>query len=235
MVPASRGVVMKRDLLTRQDGGGPNRRPWFGVDKPARRTDSPDQRKPGPDISVRADVDTFEEPTWEVRPAGRSDRRLDRRTRSILAAAAAAALVVNAGAAWAYWKVTASKTGAVQAGSAVALNLRGRSDLNKPLTRGGVGNMTVTLTNDHDFPIRITSVSPGPGNVIADDEHRDAGCIATGVTMTQRSFPVSWEVPRNTIGAFTLPDALRMAADANPNCVGAMFTVPVHTNGVSGR
>lgn len=188
-----------------------------------------------PPVQVMAEPD-MEEPTWEVRKPGRGRGRLDARTRSILSAAAVAAIVVNAGAAWAYWKVTTSETASARAGTAVELTLRGRSDLNRPLLPGETGNLTVTLTNDNDFPITITSVSPGPGNVVADDEHRDGGCRDnTGVALTRSAFAVSWDVPRNTIGAFSIPDGLRMDPKSNMDCQGAIFTVPVQVSGVSGR
>jgi hypothetical protein len=198
-----------------------NRRDAFGMRTP----------QPAPiEMTVEPQID---EPTWEVRRPGTGKRRLDGRTRSTLIMAAAAAVVVNAGAAWVYWQVTASTPGHEVAGTTIALELRGRSDFNQQLLPGGTGNMTVTLTNDNDFPIRITSVAPGTGNVVADDEHREKGCRkATGVTMMKPSFAVSWEVARNTIGAFTIPDGLRMAADANPACRGATFIVPVQVNGV---
>jgi hypothetical protein len=218
---------MKRDVLTPRDGvfkrGALAKRDGFGRQPAA----------PAPEVSVRAEVDPHDEPTWEVRHPTQGSRR--GRARSVLSVAAAAAIVVNAGAAWAYWKVAASRTGSERAGTVVELTLRGRSDLNRPLMPGRTGNLTVTLTNDNAFPIRITSVAPGGGNIVADDEHRDAGCLETGVSMTKDDFTVSWDVARNTIGAFTLPDGLRMAANANKTCAGATFTIPVRTSGVSGR
>ena len=94
------------------------------------------QLKPPPvEMTVQSDL---EEQTWEVWRPGQGKRRLDGRTRSILSAAAVAAIVVNAGAAWAYWKVTASETGGARAGTAVELTLPGRSNLNRPLTAGGM-------------------------------------------------------------------------------------------------
>jgi hypothetical protein len=222
---------MKRDVLIRLDGlskrGGLNRRDGFGKREPV----------PAPEMIVQRNVAEHDEPTWEVRePSDRSGRRrFDGRARSILIAAAVAAIVVNAGAAWAYWKVTKSATASAPSGAVVHLTLRGRSDLSRSLRPGGTGNLTVTLTNDNDFPIRITSVTPGPGNIVADDEHRDAGCLETGVSMTKTDFAVSWSVARNTIGAFTLPEGLRMSPHANQACEGATFTVPVRTSGFSGR
>jgi hypothetical protein len=211
---------MKRDVLAPRAG-------------PAKR-DAADQfgEPPAqPEVTVEPVCD---EPTWEVRRPGKGGRRIDGRTRSILTMAAVAAVVVNAGAAWAYWKLTAPTIGGEKTGAVIELALRGRSDLNRPLSRGGVGNLTVTVTNDNTFPIRISSVAPGATNIVADDEHRDGGCLdATGVTMTRAAFAVSWEVARNTVGAFTIPAGLRMAKDANPACEGATFTVPIQVSGVS--
>jgi hypothetical protein len=163
--------------------------------------------------------------------AGVGGRRIDRRTQSILAVAAAAAVAVNAGAAWAYWEITGSATDSRAAGTAVELSLRARSDYNKPLTAGHTGNLTVTLTNDYDFPVKISRVLRGNGKVVADDEHSDAGCAPTGVSMTREEFDVAWSVQKNTIGAFTIPNGLTMAADAKPECVGATFTLPVRVTG----
>jgi hypothetical protein len=190
--------------------------------------------KPQQNGHIELHPSDHEEPTWEVRPAGEvRRRRLDGRTRAILSVAAAAAVVVNAGAAWMYWRITGSETGHGRDGTAVELALRARSDLNHPLFPGQIGNLTVTVTNDYDVPIRITSLAPGAGNVLADTEHRDRGCKDPGVRLTQSRFPVSWDVPRNTIGAFTIADALTMRRDADGACNGATFTVPVQASGMS--
>jgi hypothetical protein len=186
------------------------------------------------DIHLELETADHEEPTWEVRPAGQSrPRRIDKRTRTILSIAAAAAIVVNAGAAWAYWHVTESQTGQAAEGTAVELTVRARNDLNKPLTAGGTGNLTVTVTNEYDFPIRITRVRPGGGNIVADDEHRDAGCTVPAVSLTRPRFDVSWDVARNTVGAFTIVDGLIMKHSAQRACKGATFTVPVQVIGYS--
>jgi hypothetical protein len=224
---------MKRDLLT---SGSGQRNPAEHKRAATNHRDAFGKRAPQ-QVPIEVTVQPeFDEPTWEVRQPGARKRRVDGRTRSILTMAAAAAVVVNAGAAWVYWQVTSSGPGQAPAGAAIALELRGRSDLNRQLLPGGVGNMTVTVTNDNNFPIRIVSVAPGSGNIVADNEHRDGGCRdATGVTMSRSSFPVSWEVARNTVGAYTIPAGLRMAAGANPACSGATFTVPVLVNGVGGE
>jgi hypothetical protein len=184
-----------------------------------------------PDMHIELEPADHEEPTWEVRTAGDGRRRrLDRRTRAILICAGVSAIVVNAGAAWAYWRVTGSETAEAGAGS-VSMALRARSDLDQPLRPGETSDLIVTVTNDYEFPVRIHSLAPGRGNIVADDEHRDAGCTDAAVAITQPRFEVNWEVRRNTIGAFTVRDGLVMSPNANPACVGAVFTVPVQVLG----
>jgi hypothetical protein len=217
---------MRRDVLTRRS---PSSKRYATGHRVAF---SSVRRRPAPLKVAMAPV--VDEPTWDVRPPGNGGRRIDRRTRLILTVAVVAAIVVNAGAAWAYWRLTTSAAGVQKAGTVVELALRGRSDLNRPLVRGGVGNLTVTVTNDNSFPVRISSVVPGTATIVADDEHRENGCPdATGVTATRRDFPVSWVVAKNTLGAFTIPAGLRMARNANPACEGASFTIPIQVSGVS--
>ncbi|MEV8508763.1 hypothetical protein AB0368_28585 [Actinoplanes sp. NPDC051475] len=160
-------------------------------------------------------------------------RKLDRRGKAILSVAAAAAVIVNAGAAWAYWKLGGAGTGVAVAGSAVELKLQGRSDDGEPLYPGGTAGLTVTVTNQNAFPVKITSISPGSGRVTADSEHRDAGCLDTGVIVSGDVLSVSWEVPKNTIGVFTVPHGLRMTNSSDSACQGATFTIPVTAKGLS--
>jgi hypothetical protein len=210
--------MIRRDVLARRGHLAKNGREHSGT-----RT---------PDMHIELDPADHEEPTWEVRhPGDNRRRRMDRRTKVILSGAAVAAVVVNAGAAWLYWRITGSETAQAGAGS-VSMALRARSDLDKPLRPGQTSNIAVTVTNDSDFPIRITSLTPGTGKIIADDEHRDAGCKVPAVSITLPRFDVSWDVQRNTIGAFTVPDGLVMRPDADPACAGAIFTVPVQVFGV---
>ncbi|WP_211353757.1 hypothetical protein [Couchioplanes caeruleus] len=61
------------------------------------------------------------------------------------------------------------------------------------------------MTNRNDFPVRITSISPGGGRVTADPAHRDAGCLQTGVLVSADVLAVSWKVPKNSIGVRPRP------------------------------
>jgi hypothetical protein len=184
-------------------------------------------------MHIELDPADHEEPTWEVRHPGAPARkkRLDRRTRMILGIAAAAAVVVNAGAAWAYWQITGSEVVHAADGPPIEMSLRARSDLNESLRPGATGNLIVTVTNDNSFPIKITSVTGG-GPIVADAEHEQAGCKVTGVRLSRSDVKVLWEVGRNTIGAFNVPGGLSMSANSPAACRGATFTVPVRVSGV---
>lgn len=160
-------------------------------------------------------------------------RKVDRRTKVILTVAAVAAVTVNAGVAWAYWAITGSGTGAAVAGSAIELKLTASSDTNKPLFPGATSDLTVTVTNENNFPIKIITVRPGAGPTVADDEHRAGGCHNTGVVVANDVHTVSWDVPKNSIGVFTVPDGIRMTNQSDTACQGAVFTIPVRATGIS--
>lgn len=213
--------MMRRDLLlTRlREGGGSD--------------DSGPDGNRITDMHIELDPADHEEPTWEVRHPGAPARkhRLDRRTRMILGIAAVAAVVVNAGAAWSYFRITGSEVAQATDGAPIELSLRARSDLNKSLRPGATGNLVVTVTNDNAFPIKITSVTPA-GPVVADVEHGRAGCKVTGVKLSRSEFAVLWEVGNNSIGAFNVPGGLTMRSDSPAACRGATFTVPVRVSGV---
>ncbi|GIF06311.1 hypothetical protein [Actinoplanes siamensis] len=199
-------LVMRRDVLTGAGAGATT---------------------PGRIELTEAD---HEEPTWEVR--GPRRRRFDRRSRTILGVAALTAILANAGAAWAYWKITQPGPAAGPAPVPVDLMLPGRNDPTQTLRPGDTGNLQVTVTNDKDVPIRITAIRVGPGNVVADPEHRDAGCADPGVRLRRPVFQVSWEVARNTVGAFTAENALTVPPTMAKACDGATFTVPLRAEGV---
>lgn len=186
-------------------------------------------------VSLGHDLHLNDEPTGAVGVSRPSLlKRIDARTRSVLTSAVVAVVIVNALAMWAYWRITGAEAGPATTGTAVELQLAGRSDLNEPLGPGRIGNLVVTVINDNDFPIQITSVAPASGNVVADDEHRDAGCLRTGVMFAGEAVSVNWDVARNNVSAFTVPDGLTMTSASDPACLGAVFTVPVVVRGVAG-
>ncbi len=160
-------------------------------------------------------------------------RKVDRRSKVVLSAAGAAFIAVNAGVAYAFWKLTGDGTATAVAGSAIELNLSGVSDDNKPLFPGGTSNLTVTVANDNAFPITVTTLSPGSGKAVADEAHRKAGCVNTGVVITASVHEVAWTVPKNSVGVFRLPDGIKMTNQSDTTCQGATFTIPVQATAIS--
>ncbi|WP_245674200.1 hypothetical protein [Actinoplanes rectilineatus] len=179
-----------------------------------------------PEAHISLATADHEEPTWEVRRKPR--RRFDRRARVILTAAAMAALLANAGAAWAYWRLNGPTEPFDGPRTVVEIALSGSSDPSQAPRADQTADLTVTVPNQHGVPIRITSIARSTEPVIADDAHREAGCVDPRVEVNQRVFPVSWEVQRNTIGAFVLTGALTLSPGSPEACRGATFSVPVH-------
>ena len=133
--------------------------------------------------------------------------------------------------AWTYWRVTEADAGSGGNGPAVQMALPARSDPNVPLAPGGRSNLLVTLVNNHDFPVRITSVTAGPGPGAADDEHRDAGCTGSGRRADPGSVPGAVgraEEHDRRVHHPERPDPGERRARA---CDGAVFTVPIQADG----
>jgi hypothetical protein len=170
---------------------------------------------------------------WKPTMVTRARAPLARRSRWIIAIAVTAAIIVNAGVVWMYWRVTQGSAAPVNPGITVELAQRARSDSKVPLAPGVPGDLSVVLTNQHDFPVRITTVARAGGLVVADDEHVNEGCLDPLVGLNQDRYEVQWDVPRNTIGVFTLPKALTMQSASSDACHGAVFEVPVQATGIA--
>jgi hypothetical protein len=205
--------VIRRDVLT---------------GAPARGADAPRGRPEGKDLHIELEAADHEEPTWEVHRPGAPRRRFDRRARMILTVAAVAAVLANAGAAWAYWRWNGPEASQPAAGAAAfELALSGSTGPEQKLRPGETSDLTVTVTNQHAVPLRITSIRRGAGPVAVDEAHRGSGCAEAPVEMAQESFAVSWEVPKNTIGAFVLEDAVTVRDGLPAACRTADLVVPV--------
>ncbi|WP_067508239.1 hypothetical protein [Actinoplanes sp. TFC3] len=151
------------------------------------------------------------------------------------AAAGGTGLVVLgvAGAAWAAWNLSGSGTAKAQAGTAVTLKVTG-AGLSAGLTPGNATTVLLTVENRNAFPVRITDVdlaqltSPTPGcdaaanvKVVDDAPLPDDATVPAGSTAAPASGRIAWA------------GALRMAADADDACQGAVFTFNVELAAVS--
>jgi len=160
-------------------------------------------------------------------------RRLSRRSTAILATASALFLAVNAGVAWAYWRI--GGTGATSATAATVANLQvsGASYPDVPLYPGARGGLAVTVANPNSFPVIVNRVAPGPGPITADAAHQAAGCNQHGVSLADDTFNVSWPIPKNSQQTFVISNSVLMANSSDNACQGATFSIPVSVTATS--
>lgn len=158
-------------------------------------------------------------------------RKLSRKGMAILSASAVAAVAVNAGAAWAYWKVSGSGTATSSVGSIAALRASGTPAHNAPLFPGVTRGMRVTVTNPNSFLVRLSRIERSTAPVVVDKAHDD--CVHSGVQLAAASYPVTWDVPANETRSFTLPDAITMTDASDSACQGATFRLPVLVTGTA--
>lgn len=160
-------------------------------------------------------------------------RRLSRRSMAILVTASAVALAVNAGVAWAYWRI--SGTGSTSASAATVANLRvsGASYPDVALYPGARGGLAVTVENPNSFPVIVNQVLSGPAPITADAAHQSAGCDQHGVSLAKNAFNVSWSIPKNSQATFVISNSVLMATSSDNACQGATFSIPVTVSGTS--
>ncbi|GIF36547.1 hypothetical protein Axi01nite_08580 [Actinoplanes xinjiangensis] len=154
------------------------------------------------------------------------------RARPLVPFAIVAILVGTGGAAWAIWRLEGSLTSSMAVGSAIDLEIIGNPRPNRPLYPGAKSDLRVTVRNDNTFPVLVTSLDRG-GAVTADQTHRTAGCVNTGVSLTASGFSVTWRIPGRSTREFLLGQAVRMTNESDSACQGASFTIPLTASGHS--
>jgi hypothetical protein len=155
------------------------------------------------------------------------------RARPVIVAAVVAVLTVTGGAAWALWQVTGSRATSAATQDAVELRLVGRPDPDRPLYPGAKVDLVVTVHNDNSFPVLVNVLRMGTAPVTADQAHRNAGCITTGVALVASPMTVTWRVNPNARKDFILTEGLTMSNDSDSACQGATFSVPLTVSGRS--
>lgn len=160
-------------------------------------------------------------------------RKLSRRSKATLAVASILALAVNAGAAWAYWRISGTGTTAAAGATVANLQVSGASYPDVPLFPGARGGLVVTVKNPNSFPVIVKRVMPGPGPVTADAAHRSAGCEQSGVSLIRNVFAVSWPIPAKSQKVFPISSSVAMSNSSDDACQGATFSIPLSVTGTS--
>jgi hypothetical protein len=157
--------------------------------------------------------------------------------KKVAAGAAVAALGVGGMIAYAAWTSSGSGSGTVSARSASALVVADGSAVNT-LYPTGKADLKVTLTNNNAYNVNVTSIvlgalasgSPTAAAISVDGGH--SSCNVAEVTYTAPTI-TGLVVGANSTTTVTLTQALSMSNNANDNCQGATFTVPVIANALS--
>jgi hypothetical protein len=154
---------------------------------------------------------------------------LERRGKTILGLAAAATVLVNAGAAVAYWRIDK----AAAAGPPIQVSVTAISSGGQRGRPDGTSDVTVTVANQNTFAVVISGLSAAIGEVIADREHHDRGCRAAGAVVAQQTLAFPWHVPANSVDVFTLTGGVRLIGGRQGVCRGAIFTIPLRPSSVA--
>jgi hypothetical protein len=147
--------------------------------------------------------------------------------------AAVILVALVAGVAFAAWTAGGSGHGTAQAKTAVALATVAVPASAPSLYPGADASVTVRITNDNDFAVRVTDVVYG--SPAATTTSGALGACATGADaglMFTDQTGLALDVDAHASATFEV-DGVHMGADAANGCQGATFTIPVTLTGAS--
>ena len=151
--------------------------------------------------------------------------------RKLVFVLAAIVVLVLSSIVFAAWSTNGSGTGYAKAGTASALVFGdARASTPADLYPGATGSVKLMVTNNNNFPVRVTAVSKQAGAITSD---KGAACNAsTGVTFTNQT-GLTLDVAANGTQTFTLANAVSMTNASDNTCQGAVFSIPVDVTGIS--
>ena len=153
--------------------------------------------------------------------------------RKLVVVLAAIVVLVLSSIVLAAWSTSGSGNGYAKAGTASALVLGDASaSTTADLYPGSTGAVKIVVTNNNNFPVRITAVSKQAAGTITSD--KGVACNAsTGVTFTNQTGLTLDMAANSGPTTFTLPGAVSMSNASDNTCQGAVFTIPVDVTGIS--
>jgi hypothetical protein len=150
-----------------------------------------------------------------------------------LIGAAVTVLVLGVvGLVWAAWTTNGSGSGYAKAGTAQDLStVDATAATTGDLYPNSNGTVTLNIHNPNPYPVTITDVTAGSGDVTASGGI--GTCDITGVTFNDQH-GLSIGVPANgNSGPISLENAAHMSNESENGCQGAVFTIPVQLSGAS--
>jgi hypothetical protein len=158
-------------------------------------------------------------------------RKITKRSAAVIAASALA--VGGAGAAWAAWNLTGA--GNTTAKAATAQNLTIDSVQVVGLSPGNKSDLKFTAKNPNAFPVQITGITITGIHSGTLATCADSNVVAQTFTLPAPAAltvdPAAGAVPGSK--DITVPDAIKMIADASDGCQGAVFTVDLALDAIS--
>lgn len=149
-----------------------------------------------------------------------------------VAVGTALAFVVGTGTAWAYYggMVKQTGTGSATPVAATALSIAATGSVSTGLFPGGPGaDVTISVTNPHSVPVRVTSASSA-GAVVA-TPLAGRTCATHGVTLATPTSGLPATIPAGGTASITLAGLAKMGTSAENGCQGATFTIPIQVVG----
>jgi hypothetical protein len=160
-------------------------------------------------------------------------RKISRRGKTILAAGAIVTIGVNAGAAWAYWRLNGSQTVSGTAGQVIQLQASGAPLGGALLYPGARLDLKITVTNPNHYGIQVSRIQRSTAPVSIDGPHAAAGCVKSGIRLTATAYVVNWNVPAGRTLSFTVSKAMSMTNESDSACQGGTFQLPVLVTGIA--
>ena len=133
---------------------------------------------------------------------------------------------------YAAWTTNGSGSGYAKAGSAVDLSTVDVSaETTGDLYPNSNGTVKLNIHNPNPYPVTITDVTAGSGDVTAADGI--GTCETTGVSfLDQHNLSINVGADSNS-GPIELANAAHMSNESENGCQNAVFTIPVVLSGAS--
>ena len=157
---------------------------------------------------------------------------MNSRKKRVIGAAMTLLVLGAVGLVYAAWTTNGSGSGFAQAGTAQDLStVDATVSTTGELYPNGDGTVTLKVHNPNTYPVVITDVTAGSGDVTASGGI--GTCVVTGVSFIAQH-GLSFPVPANSDSdVFELPNAAHMSNESENGCQGAVFTIPVTLTGAS--
>lgn len=144
----------------------------------------------------------------------------------------ALAFVVGTGTGWAYYggMVRQTGTGSVTPAAATPLTIAATGSVSTGLFPGGPGaDVTISVTNPHSVPVRVTAAASGGAVVAVPVSGRT--CATHDVTVGTPTSGLPATIAAGATTSITLAGLAKMGMSAATGCQGASFTIPIQVVG----